>query len=382
MSTWERIKERRVSLVLVSILVILVLVLFMYSKMKRDRANDRNRSDKAYYESLILDNPRPLQDMFAKRITDGGKSGISQSEAYFVTHRFFDNGGNIYEIYDYINSHPQLAFLKEAERIYPQIFAQIENRTLPIWITRRGRYAYIAYMEVLDKYGYAGPATWATLANQHARFAWLVQKHPEQFTLNPSTAGIDLDEYFKWHSEKATYYATKTRDSAVQTLDDEDLSDTPPRDIVVMLNQYASTLRYLESLGIPFASPKGADEVFDFVTNYARQYTPEFYVWSGFLNASTINILSPHRRIAMEEALQPLLEIEVSDTFMEKPNATAKIISAKSLEYESFPGTNVKQHNFEVYDKPNIVSLAKSVPKFKEWLLRNGWEESDFVGWE
>ena len=121
--------------------------------------------------SLLGGDPKKLQNLFLEDIKNGKNDKFTKSAAYFITHRFFDNGGNIYEIYDYINAHPELAFLKEAEKIYPNIFDQIHKRTLPSIYVDRSYYAYLAYVEILNKHGYSDIAALGTAANQYAKLA-------------------------------------------------------------------------------------------------------------------------------------------------------------------------------------------------------------------
>ena len=115
---------------------------------KLSSAEQKERS-KAYFDSLLSNNPKELQNFFLNDIRNGVNDKYTKSDIYFITHRFFDNGGNIYEIYDYVEANPELTFLKEAENIYPGIFKLIKERKLEPYATDSGYYAYLAYVEVI-----------------------------------------------------------------------------------------------------------------------------------------------------------------------------------------------------------------------------------------
>lgn len=371
--------KRRALLVKLVFVILLVgggiVVWFAFSRYWATRLENAiiKNQNNAYWQSLIENNPAPLQNLFVEDVKTGKNTKLTKSAVYFITHRYFDNGGNIYEIYDYVNSHPELVFLKEAEAIYPSTFKKIAEGTAPSTYSGYGMHAFLAYLEVLDKYGYADVAALGTLANQYAKIADDIKKAPEQ--LPPS---VNVSEYLQKEINKSLLFAEKAKSDVVRIIEGEITSnDIPDRDIVVGLNQYASALRYYEALGIDFASPKRAQEIFPFSTDYAKRLVPELYVFTSFLNASTLLMVQPGATEEARSVLAPVYNLEV------KKGASNGIIIDKILHsrLESpsyFPGTKVRDINRDIYGKNNVVSLAKAVPEFKAWLVSNGWEEGDF----
>ena len=119
--------------------------------------------------------PKPLQNLFAEKVKKGVNDSDTKSAVYWITHRYFDNGGDIYEIYDFVESHPEVVFLKEAEKVYPTIFADIKERKVGNY-TRDSLLALMAYYEVIDRYGYADIAVWGMAANKFAELAQGAQR--------------------------------------------------------------------------------------------------------------------------------------------------------------------------------------------------------------
>jgi len=353
---------------------------FLYKKtdVAGNRSSDAyaDTHTKAYYESLSGSNPSSLQELFALDIKNGMNDKFTKSDAYFITHRYFDNGGNIYEIYDYVNSHPELVFLKDAEQFYPDTFERIKKRSLPATYSGPAMHAYLAYLGALERYGYAGIAARATAANQYVKLAYLIKKTPEQFSPD---SGVDVPRYLEAEIKRSVYFATKAKEDVAKILDgkltSEDITD---RDIVVGLNQYASALRYYKYLGIDFDSPKTAREIFAFSTGYANSFVTELVVFTGLLNASTLLLDDSSSVDEVKTALLPVLRIDTSKNTPRARSVPGKIIKSKSEEIAYFSGTQVKDINYDIYGKTNIVGLARKVSEFKVWLLSNGWVEADF----
>lgn len=361
-------------------------VFYQQRGFREARLNDEGyakKNKKAYLESLIGNNPKPLQETFLADVKNGINDEFTRSDAYFLTHRYFDNGGNVYEIYDYVESHPELAFLKEAEDIYPNIFEQIRNKTLPsVPYSTSSLYGVLAYLEVLDKHGYADVAALGTLANQYAKTAYFIKKRFEGNDVNESmTASI-----VNFNAKKAVFFALKTRESAMKLAGENDFSlndlkgrpkfierrelrDILAHNLLVGMNQYAAALRYLEAAGTDIAvieSDLNAAEIFAFDMTLSRQFVPELEIFTSLLNASTLSLVSPGSTDALRIALQPILEFDTNRT---KPEGIIiGIINAKDSKFDGL----------DIYSKINITTLGNLVPEFKEWLISNGWKESDF----
>jgi hypothetical protein len=329
----------------------------------------------SYMQSVLQDDPKTLQEQFVQSVRDGVNDRYTKADAYFLTHRYLDNGGNIYELYDYIEQHPELAFLKEAEALKPSIFKQIKDRTLPSTYNGYSLHAYLAYLEVLDKYGYADVAALATAANQYAKTAWTVRAQPEAFP-----PGYDVKRHYKYMEEYALLFARKAQADVAAILDGRLTEDELlPHSIVVALNQQASTLRYFQDLGVAFSSTNTPEQMFAASRGYSKTRVPWLYLFSCFLDASTLRIVSPEKIAEINSALQPVYLSELAVPGQNANSMLRKIVDSKSEVVSFFPGTNVPDLHLDIYGKRNVVSLARIVPEFREWLLKNGWQDTDFA---
>ncbi len=375
----ELIWRKRKTLLVFGVFFFLgVLFLFFYFNWLREtRESERIiQTNEAYLSSVTKNDPSLLQQLFLEDMQNGRNDDYTKSTGYFVTHRFFDNGGDIYEVYDYINSHPELAFLKEAEEIYPEMFKRIREHTLSPNSSGMSTHAYLAYLEILDKYGYAGVANRGTLANGYAKLAWLAWKQPEAF---PRIKGVRM-EWYQARINKAVLYANKVQPDIMKVLDGTfDATTVPERDILVGLNQYAAALRYFQALKVDFSSPRNASEIFAFSTDYARQYVPVLAPFTSLLDASTLMLVSPKSTEGIREALRPIFEHEIVGDELNRGIYYRLVVLAKTYSVARFGNSETINDDFSLYGKINMVDLAHAVPDFKNWLMKYGWVESDFT---
>lgn len=341
-------------------------------------SNDPIEKDKrhtlSYMQSVVLNDPAVLKEHFVESLRDGINDSYTKADAYFITHRYLDNGGNIYELYEYVEQHPELAFLKEAEALKPTIFKEIKNGELPRTYNGRSLHAYLAYIEILDKYGYADVAARATAANQYAKTAWTVRALPEAFP-----PGFNVEKHYKFMEDYAILFAQKAQADIAAILEGElTEDDLLPHSIVVALNQQASALRYFQDLGVSFTSTNTPEQMFSFSRGYSKTRVPWLHLFSCFLDASTLRMVSPERVAEIKSALLPVYLAEVPKPG-ETPNSVVRKIIDSKLEVTSYyPGTEVPDLHLDIYGKRNVVSLAKLVPEFRDWLIANGWQETDF----
>lgn len=335
-------------------------------------ANKKESRD-AILGGILGDEPAELQNLLLDDLKSGVNDKFTKTHAYFVTHRFYDNGGDIYEIYNYVNSYPELAFLKEAESIYPEYFDLIKNNQLPKTYTDRGNLANMAYAEVLEKNGYGDTALLGTIANQYSKTALFLKLY--------ATQDADRADMFSALAEsildKANLYALKARPKVAGIMDGmTDPTLYTAHDAMVGLNQYAASLRYLKANGITLP---GVDhdtesaEVFAYTARLAQKEVTELVNFTALLDASTLYIAGNHDIIAVSKALEP---IHTFDTAVTKPlpnGAIDRIIKAKN----EVVAESVIDRKLDVYSKTNIVSLASSSPDFREWLFTNGWTDDD-----
>jgi len=351
-------------------------VLYFFEKDKANKIAQRDKayyesllqSDKAYYESLLQNKPEALQKSLVEDIKNGVNDAETKSAAYFITHRFFDNGGNIYEIYDYVEKHTELSFFKEAEGIYPEAFLKLKNKKLPQTYTKESYDVYLAYVEVLYKQGYADIAGLSTAANQYAGNAY--------FNTNQSEGerGVYLKNTER-DIKKALEFLSASNDDVTKILEGKlTSSDIPARDILVGLNQHAAAIRYLEAMGINTVSTKTSREIFTFAMDYSSRFVIELNMFTSLINASTLVILDSSTTEEIKVALDPILSFDIKKPSSYKGSVIIKIINSRFE--QKLEGSNYVR--MDIYSKRNVLLIASRVPEFKAWLMSNGWTETDF----
>lgn len=366
--------------VLVIFFIISFFVFYLAEKNKSNKIAERDsayyesllQKDKAYYESLLQNKPSALQNSFAEDIKGGINDADTKSSAYFITHRFFDNGGDVYEIYDYVESHPELSFLKEAENIYPEVFKELKDKTLSTKFSYEPYYVYLAYVEILYKYGYTDIAGLGTVANQYAAIAYKKMSLAKEM---PANEGALYSKYTERDIKKSLEFLGLTNNDVEKILKGEITSvDMPARDILVGLNQYASALRYLEALGVNTTPPKTSREIFAFAMDYSSHFVIELNIFTSLINASTLAILNSSTSDEIKVALSPILSFDTKKPNSYKGSVIRKIINSRLEEKPA----KISDTKTSFYSKRNAQLLASKVPDFKVWLMSNGWVESDF----
>lgn len=380
----ETKKTNKKTIVIVLVLVLAVLLLTgsfryfsaLHQESRQQTAADSrvNETEDAFNASHLRNSPTGLQDLFLDDIRNGVNDKVTKSAVYFITHRFFDNGGNIYEIYDFIEAHPELAFMKEAEAIYPNEFDQLKKGIIPKTPVDRALYIYCAYVEVLYKHGYADVAGVATVANQYAKTAYFTTTIAKEM---PKKEGAHRSRYAKRNVKKAVEFMRIAKQPVVDIMEGKlTEKDIMPRDILVGLNQYAAALRYLEAMGYDVSvSPKSAQEIFEFTTEYAYRNVPALHHFTSLLNASTLAIIDGADPRDVRSALYPVLDFDMKGRVL-PTSILHRVIGSRSE--TKLPPERVGETNMDIYSKRNTLRLAGIVPEFKTWLMSNGWVESDF----
>lgn len=358
------------------VVVLLSGVLYFFVLLPRENLNIKiTQNTKDHYASLLENDPTALQNSFVNDLKTGVNTKYTKSDAYFITHRFFDNGGNIYEIYEYVNSHPELNFLKEAEKIYPSIFKAIKERTLPSTYVDRAYYAYLAYVEILNKYGYTDIAAISTVANQYAKIAYYNTVLAKEVPKEKSSSFL---RNTKRDTAKALSFISQSEENIIKILNKEITSeDVTSRDILVGLNQYGAALRYLAAMGTSSrqVSPRNFSwDIFSFSTDYAARNVPELMHFTSLLNASTLILDEESTSNEVKVTLYPILDLDTKKTKLIDKSIVHRIIDSR---FERKP-TNIGDTDMDIYGKRNTLRLANKVPEFKTWLMTNGWTEEDF----
>lgn len=303
--------------------------------------------------SLTNNQPEKLQNFFIQKVAKNEKDNLSKAAIYFITHRYFDNGGNIQEIVDYVNNNPEVVFLKDARNIYPEIFKKIETRTK---LTKKeGLLAYLAYLEILKNQGYADAASFGTAASRYAE-----QYHLGRLAKKPET---DIEIY----KSKSVIFSTESKKiiegymEGTYTMGENYSKD----DMLVGLNQYALTLALYKADNIAFESKYTYKEVFDFALNYAVTnnllligFTALNYDYA-LLIAGDLNEESA-QKVGLGYLLKKLYK---STTY--KPNSlTDKMVNGTKR------GSNVNG----VYGTNTINKIMESDPEFKTFMLERGYK--------
>ena len=354
--------------------VIVFLAWFFYRDVpSRQRSlEDVEKAQNAYQEILSGD-PRIAQEMFAQDVANGINDTLTKSNAYLVMERYAFRG-DIYEIYDYVSVTPSLAFLREAEALHPDIFRKIQDRTLPVPSTH-ALYAFLSYLEILEKYGYANVAVRATVAHMYAKNAYILTLEPERF--DPS---IDKQQNILFKLDKASLYRKLALEDVNRILDGGLPPDTLlSRDIVDGLSQYAAALGYLQYLGVDVSDSRSIREIFDFCIRYAKERVPEEEINISYMYASIL-LLDPQSTTEdVRMALKPVLDSEL--VLLAKINKDMRYLQeARNENMRYFSNGGKQKKSYGLFEKSNASALARKVPEFRSWLVRGGWTEADF--WE
>lgn len=360
--------KKLVSFVAIAIIFALVGMILSAWYVKYQRDSRVENHQEAYKSSLLRNDPAQLQTLFAEDVAKGINDQYTRSAAFWILHRYFDNGGNVFEIHDFIASKPQLAFINtEAEQIYPQNFQWLKDGTLPRTYATRAKYVMLAYLEVLDNHGYGTPASRGMLAQQYAFEALYSIKVPKDFP-----EGFDHKAFRENAQQKAVKYLKLSSQDVADIIDGKiTTNNMPARDILLSVDQYGAATRYLARQNVVVTGLiKTANEAFDFATPYARQSVPELYLFTNYLNAST-QLYDPKNASeeSIRQALFPFYTFALPKEQRRPGNIVDRIINSKSQTYDSI----------DLYGKTNALWLASIVPEYKEWLIANGWDKEEFI---
>lgn len=307
---------------------------------------------------------------FVDDIRNGINDEYTKKSAYLVFQRYIVSG-NIYELYDYVSSHTEFDFLEEAENLYPESFEKVRKRRLPFHHTDDGMYVYLAYLEILEKHGYGNEDILSSLAYRYAQMAYykkMINKDKERGeSLEYPDYTMDMMEN---DIRKSVFFANKIDDWIRIEVDDGMKEKAASRDSLENMVQYAATLRYLESLGVDFVSTKKSEEIFSSVSSYSYRFIPDMYLEVSLMNAATLLLVPSSSAFEIRNAIFPFLDYRVRDTGLIP--VVGKMLRSR-VEAE-----HARYLDLSIYSKRTMISLSERVPEFREWLIMNGWHESDF----
>lgn len=316
-----------------------------------------------YIEGSLRNNPKPLQDYFLSNVKTNKNDKNTKMAAYWIGHRFNDNGGDVKEIYDYIQSNPSLSFLNEAEQIYPKNFAELKEGKI-LKDSYAASYINLAYMEVLEKYGYADVAMLGTLANKYAEFAYYNRNLLANAT---SSDYVDIfNKLYVKNSEKSLSYFKKASPLIKEIIDGKDdiTIDTDTRDVLVGINQYMLASAYYKSLGIDSGSVYDIDKLYMFADAFSKKNVPSLYHFTHYLYLVSLG-LNGEIKLKTESYLD---SVAYPITVLGDDKYVTKMILHSKWE-NSF------------YGKENLRMIGSHSGVFRNWLIKNsdsGWKETDF----
>jgi hypothetical protein len=313
-------------------------------------------------------------ELFVLDVRNSVNTLKTKANGYDFISSYVNNGGNIYEVYDFIDSHSELSFLKEAESIYPEVFKQITRRRLPFTYSDRGMYAYLAYLETLERHGYGGITTLGPLSHQYIKMAYYMKMIIEDKSNGRSLNYPDYkQEDIKSNMEKAARFALLGEGEVRNILREEFLSgNVASVPALVGLVQYAVALRYFGIMDrdVIVSSDQTSRDIFSFAREYAKRGGfPEIYLPVHLSDAVSLLLLPEKKREEMKTALLPFLATEKAH---EKSGFIRKVLDAR------FDIPVSRFRDLDIYSNQNIKNLGLEVPEFRAWLLSNGWTESDF----
>ena len=329
---------------------------------------DINQVVDAAITKSVSGDPRPLQDFMANQIASGVNDDATKAAVYWVAHRYFDNGGNIYEIYDFIETTPAVAFLKKAEAIYPEIFATIRTTEVRNW-SYESLMALLAYYETIDRAGYADIGIWSTTANKYAEQAY---KNIPNANDTPEFA-IERKKYFDMVASRSYGFLRKAHafivNKTMKTGTFEDLKGLPDTmlkdNILVGLNQYASAIQNLKGAGAEYPTGISPIDLFEFNSKYAEEFVPRLYLFTNYLYATALVYGGD---ATVETVALPLgrAVAYMREQNNEGPATIQRIINSKTSGESG------------VFQYSTTKKLAELSPEFKAWLMDSGWTAADF----
>ncbi|GEM_PF-3137251 len=370
-------KKKIVTLFTVVAVVLVIIIGYLFYKKNNVPPVINSPVTQSEFRSTLQDSvggkdPKPLQEFFVKKIKSGVNDNETKSAIYWITHRYFDNGGDIYEIYNFVNSHPEVAFLKEAEKIYPTSFEKIKTSKVEPF-SADSVLALLAYYEAIDSHGYASLAVWGIAANKYSEFAYMANKaYLKNPTKQYAEGEVSLRRSRGEMIEKAMFFINKAQEYLIvytpetHTLADLNKVNIIPDDLLVGLNQYASAVENLKSVGMNIYTPFEPAAIYEFNTTLASTKVPRLYFFTNYLYATSLVYAGEATKENVKVPLSRALEYVAKTAPTNRSKSVSRVIMSKVNKETSL-------YNYEVTKK-----LASLNGDFKYWLQQNGWSDADF----
>ena len=366
--------KKKVTLSVLLLALIVVVMLFFFINKNNEKGSSKKPADfrSSLEKSVGGVDPKPLQNFFVEKVKNKQNDQEAKSAIYWIIHRYFDNGGDIYEIYDFIQANPEVSFLNEAEKIYPESFSKIKTSKVKNW-SSESLLALVAYYEVIDKHGYADISMWGLAANKYSEFAYGAK---EKFLLEgnkrSTKGGMSTLQFKSMTTEKARYFSSKVEDfitkNTQKTKSLDDLRSLPiiPDDLLVGLNQYGSALENLKGIGFYSSKNITPKELYDFNYSLASTLVPRLYFFTNYLYATSLVYGGDATKTSVKLPLSRAVDYAEKTDPSKWSKSVTRVINSKTSNERS------------MYEYSVVKKLAALDPKFKAWLKKYGWTEADF----
>lgn len=345
------------SLLLVIFLVVSTFSILIYKNSLQSKLDREIIIKNAFGAAILGNNPKPMQDLFLEKVRSGLKDEDANSFAYWVWHRYYDNGGNMYEIYNFVQKNPELSFLNEAEILEPIAFKEIKDKKSRFGSVNSFK-AFLAYVTILDNYGYTNAPIVTTLAAKNITFA-REEKEKKDYDK------LIYENYVK----KADTYAQRSEALINSIIDSNFTLLKNKQDMVVSVNQYIDTLTEYKILGMERKTKYSIDEIFSKIIVYSKNNVNILFFYTGYNRAVSLLRLEDKDNSKYEQALFDIAKYDyVNSPFKAPGNMLYKIVNSKEdTKYDV-------GYNYKV-----VVGLSEMYPEFRSWLIKSGWTEADFL---
>ena len=358
-----------------SLVTVLSVIIILFAVAGSFVVYKKSSTPPSFEDALLLSNlgtdPKPLQNYFAEQVAVGNKDDATKSALFWITHRFFDNGGNIYEIYDFVNEREEVAFLKKAETLDPEAFKLVKDKKAQPY-DAPSFVVLLSYFEIARRDGYANFAMLGLGANKYAEMAYYDAyraftpgQDKEQKKKLELLAFMNLGKSRAFYRDAIQILNEATKKTG--KLSDLETGGMRIDDIVVGLNQIATAqafYRYFnESMDTKFLT----GDIFSYNVDLTRRLYPRLYFFTNYSWAASNVIDGTTTPFVVSEPLTNVIAYGRANKGSERPaGSLLRVINAR---------TNREKSTFSV---GNAVRLGNSFKPFKDWLIENGWKETDF----
>lgn len=312
---------------------------------------------------------KPLQDFFIEQIKSGKNDDNTQVALMWITHRYFDNGGDINEIYDFVNAHSEISFLKEAEKIHPEVFLLVKEKKVKNY-DAYSLMALLAYFEIANKYNYANLGMLGIGANKYAELAYGAFNAAN--ATNVHTEELKFSKLYYEFKNKSLMFSVKANDyinektKLTGKINDLETAGLREDTLLVGLNQFASAQYFYKGMDMPFISTIPPEEIFAFNVDFSRRKFVRLYLFTNYLWAFSLENGKSANMLTLMNPLNNIIEYARANKNIRPEGSLSRIIHSN---------TNGETG---LFSQVTAKALASEYKPFREWLREVGWREQDF----